>query len=82
MKYINFSTHKAIASSQSTSLVFQVRSSNYPYQQDRSLINCNTNNGVKRQNKSFKYEYLQKHLSSLLTGMLTILIEDFLLADK
>lgn len=82
MKYVNFSAHKAFASSQSTSLALQVRSSNYPYQQDRLLINCNTNNGVERQNKSFKYEYLQKHLSSLLTGMLAILIEDFLLADK
>nr|XP_047145394.1 uncharacterized protein LOC105848782 isoform X2 [Hydra vulgaris] len=51
------------------------------YRQDRLLINCNTNNGVERQNKSFKYTYLQRHKNSSLTGMLTLLIDDFFI-DK
>ncbi|XP_065651150.1 uncharacterized protein LOC136079345 [Hydra vulgaris] len=47
------------------------------YRQNRLLINCNTNNGVERQNESFKYCYLKKYSNSSLTGMLTLLIEEF-----
>ncbi|XP_065657884.1 uncharacterized protein LOC136082459 isoform X2 [Hydra vulgaris] len=47
------------------------------YRQNRLLINCNTNNGVERQNESFKYCYLKKYNNSSLTGMLTLLIEEF-----
>ncbi|XP_065682326.1 uncharacterized protein LOC124811828 [Hydra vulgaris] len=49
----------------------------WAYRQNRLLVNLNTNNGVERQNKSFKYSYLQQFNSSSLTGMLTILIEEF-----
>ena len=45
------------------------------------MIHCNTNNGVERQNESFKYTYLQRHKNSSITGMLSILTEEFLL-DK
>ena len=84
MKYVNFSPHKAFASSQSTFLALQISSRNLSiFSGGYGLIdkNCNTSNGVERQNESFKYQYLQKHSSSSLTGMLTILIEDFLV-DK
>ena len=40
-----------------------------------------TNNGLERQNESFKYSYLQWHKNSSIAGMLPILIEEFLL-DK
>ena len=53
----------------------------WAYRNDRLLVNCNTNNGVERQNESFKYSYLQRHKNSSVTGMLSILIEEFLL-DK
>ena len=53
----------------------------WAYPNDRLLISCNTNNGVDRQNKSFKYSYLQRHKNSSKTRMLSILIEEFLL-DK
>ena len=53
----------------------------WTYRQDRLLISCNTNNGVERQKEAFKYSYLQRYWNSPLTGMLTILVEDFL-ADK
>nr|XP_047133456.1 uncharacterized protein LOC124811602 isoform X2 [Hydra vulgaris] len=53
----------------------------WAYRQDRLLVNLNTNNGLERQNESFKYSYLQRHKNSSLTGMLTLLIEEFF-ADK
>ncbi|XP_047123038.2 uncharacterized protein LOC124806314 [Hydra vulgaris] len=51
------------------------------YRQDRFLVNLNTNNGIERQHESFKYSYLQRHKNSSITGMLTLLIEEFF-ADK
>eukprot|EP00794_Sanderia_malayensis_P002108 gene2107-2393_t len=47
------------------------------YRQDILLINCSTNNGTERQNESFKYQYLKKHSRTSLTGMLTLLMEEF-----
>ena len=35
------------------------------------------NNGVERQNKDFKYEYLKQFKDNTLRGMLTVLIEQF-----
>ncbi|XP_065061283.1 uncharacterized protein LOC135688380 [Rhopilema esculentum] len=49
----------------------------WAYRQERLLLNCNTNNGTERQNESFKYQYLQKHSRTSVTGMLSILVEDF-----
>ena len=37
-----------------------------------------TNNGVERQNKDFKYEYLKQFKDNTLSDMLTVLIEQFL----
>ena len=53
----------------------------WAYRNGRLLVNFNTNNGVERQNESFKYSYLQRHKNSSITGMLTILMEEVLL-DK
>ena len=41
-------------------------------------IDVDTNNGVERQNKDFKYEYLKQFKDNTLSGMLTVLIEQFL----
>ena len=47
------------------------------YQKDRLKVNINTNNGVERQNETFKHCYLKRYQNSSLTGMLTILIEEY-----
>ena len=39
--------------------------------------NINTNNGVETQNETFKHTNLNKHHGSSLTGMLSILIEEY-----
>ena len=41
-------------------------------------IVVDTNNGVERQNKDFKYECLKQFKGNTLSGMLTVLIEQFL----
>ena len=41
-------------------------------------IDVDTNNGVERQNKDFKYEYLKQFKDNTLSGILTVLIEQFL----
>ena len=41
-------------------------------------IVVDTNNGVERQNKDFKYEYLKQFKDNTLSGMVTVLIEQFL----
>ena len=38
-------------------------------------IVVDTNNGVERQNKDFKYEYLKQFKDNTLSGMLTVMIE-------
>ncbi|XP_065653455.1 uncharacterized protein LOC136080567 [Hydra vulgaris] len=50
----------------------------FAYRQDRLLLNVNTNNGIERQNQSFKYSFLEKRKNSSITSMLTICIEEFL----
>ena len=40
-------------------------------------ISVNTNNGVERKNRDFKYEYLSQCKDKSLSGMLTVLIEQF-----
>ena len=49
----------------------------WAFRQDRFLVNCNTNNGIERQNESFKYSFLERRKTNSLTTMLTILIEEF-----
>ena len=41
-------------------------------------IVVNTNNGVERQNKDFKNEYLKDFKDKSLSGMVTVLVERFL----
>ena len=41
-------------------------------------IIVNTNNGVERQNKDLKREYLKQYKDNSLSGMITVLIEQFL----
>lgn len=50
----------------------------WAYRKDRLLVTVNTNNGVERQNLSFKYNYLVGRRNSSLSIMLTVLIEEFL----
>ena len=40
-------------------------------------IEVNTTNGVERKNRDFKYEYLLPHKDKFLSGMLSVLIEQF-----
>ncbi|XP_065682897.1 uncharacterized protein LOC136071707 isoform X1 [Hydra vulgaris] len=49
----------------------------YLYRKDRLMVSINTNNGVERQNETFKHSYLKKHSNSCLSTMLTILIENY-----
>ena len=51
----------------------------WAYRNGRLFVNSKTNNGVERQNESLKYSYLQRHKNSSITGMLSILNEEFLL---
>eukprot|EP00794_Sanderia_malayensis_P002332 gene2332-2685_t len=67
---------RRIARSQTTEEAKQARWVQ-AYRQDRLLINCNTNNRTERQSESFKYQYLKKHSRTSLTGMLTLLTEEF-----
>ena len=50
----------------------------WAFGKDRLLAAVGTNNGVERQNKSFKYDYLEGNISSNLSTMLTVLVEQFL----
>jgi len=50
----------------------------WAFRKDRLLTTINTNNGVERQNKGFKHEYLEGHKQASLSCMLSILIEEFL----
>ena len=51
------------------------------YRQSRLLVNCNTNNGMEQQHNTLKHKYLSNHRHSSLSGMLTVVFEDFL-CDK
>lgn len=50
----------------------------WAYRQERFLVSVNTNNGIERQNESFKYQYLKDRNKSSLSGMIAILVEEFL----
>ena len=41
-------------------------------------VSVHANNGVERKNKDFKHQYLVQFKDKSLTGMLTVLIEQFL----
>ena len=48
------------------------------FQERTSKVIIKTNNGVERQNKDFKREFLVDHKENTLSGMLTVLVESFL----
>ena len=48
------------------------------YRQGLMEIIVNTNNGVERKNKDFKYEYLAQYRDNSLSGMISVLVEQFL----
>jgi len=50
----------------------------WAFRQNRFMVSVNTNNGIERQNESLKYQYLKDRKSNSLSGMVTILIEEFL----
>jgi len=41
------------------------------------LVEVNTNNGVERKNRDFKYQYLQKQRGRSLSYMMETLVEKF-----
>ena len=45
-------------------------------------IVVNTNNGVERKNKDFKLEFLKPYKDNSLSGMVTVLVEQFLPAKE
>ena len=45
-------------------------------------VSVNTNNCVKRKNKDFKHEFLKPYKDNSLSGMVTVLIEQFLPAKE
>ena len=42
------------------------------------VVDCNRNNDVDNQNNNLKYSYVKNHATTSLTGMLTVVIEEFL----
>ena len=48
------------------------------FQERTSKVIIKTNNGVERQNKDFKREFLVDHKENTLSGMLTVLVKSFL----
>ena len=46
----------------------------WAYRKDRFNVAINTNNGIERQNRSFKYDFLAKQRDTSLSGMLTVLV--------
>ena len=45
----------------------------WTYRKDQFNVAINTNNGIKRQNRSFKYDFLANQRNTSLSGMLTVL---------
>jgi len=50
----------------------------WAFRKDRLQVAVNTNNGLERQNEDFKYNHLATHRDKTLSGMLSVLITDFL----
>lgn len=43
----------------------------------RFLVSINTNNGTERQNESLKYQYLKDRNNNSLSGMITVVTEEY-----
>ena len=46
------------------------------------MVSVNTNNGVERKNRDFKHEFLKPYKDNSLSGMVTVLTEQFLPAKE
>ena len=49
----------------------------WAYREHRMHVNINTNNGMESQNEYLKYEFLDNHQNTSLTGLCTTLVEQF-----
>ena len=49
----------------------------WAFKQDRFLVSINTNNGTERQNESLKYQYLKDRNNNSLSGMITVVTEEY-----
>ena len=50
----------------------------WAFRKDVLRVAVNTNNGLERQNEDFKYYHLANHRDKTLSGMLSVLIAEFL----
>lgn len=50
----------------------------WAFRSESFIVGVHTNNGLERQNQVFKYTYLKHHKNNSLSGVLSILIEEFL----
>ena len=48
------------------------------YRTGKLEVVVNTNNGVERKNRDFKYEYLRQYKDNTLSGMIHVLVTQFL----
>ena len=51
----------------------------WAFRKDRLEVNVNNNNGLERQNEDFKHKHLASHTDKTLSGMLSVLVTEFLL---
>ncbi|XP_070546963.1 sentrin-specific protease 1-like [Ptychodera flava] len=47
------------------------------YRMERFNVSVNTNNGIERQNRAFKYDYLREYNDRTLSGMITVIVEQY-----
>ncbi|XP_063440916.1 uncharacterized protein LOC134721686 isoform X1 [Mytilus trossulus] len=71
-------THKEFRDWMNNTWLKSVKMWAWLYRKDRLLVKINTNNGVERQNRTLKYDFLAKYTDRTLTGMLTTVIKRFL----
>lgn len=50
----------------------------WAFRKDRLEVDVNTNNGLERQNEDFKHNHLASHKDKTLSGMLSVLVTEFL----
>ena len=48
------------------------------FRKDRLEVDVNTNNGLQRLNEDFKHNHLASHRDKTLSGMLSVLVTEFL----
>ncbi len=50
----------------------------WAYRSKQFHVKVNTNNGLKRQNRTLKHDFLQPYRDSSLTGLTTVIVEQYL----